>query len=327
MTEIRAVDIQPLFDRGTRACGASVAALDRAWRDIGFVYVEGHGIEMSLIREMRQLCQALFALGPDEKRRLSIAQDNYRGFIPLGFFNANHGGEPETTDLYEGYKLHWDCPVGDPVRDECALYGSNRWPASLSGMELLVRRYWTACDRLTEALLFALASALQTDSVVLKDAFCKPLTNMTLLHYPDQPPLQAGYGIHPHKDTCAFTILYPDPVGGLDVRDRDGQWIEVQCPPESLLVNVGDMVEIWSGGRFVSTPHRVVNRTGTRRYSFPYFAVPRHDVVVQPLTTAVSGFQRDPVPVGQVSAEVWRTNWRNERPSSAGYDLGTLMDQ
>lgn len=325
MTEIRAVNVGSLFHRAN-GCQVTVAALESAWRDIGFVYVEGHGIEKSLIQEMRELCQRLFALDSIEKRRLSVSRDNYRGFIPLGFFNANVGGDPEATDLYEGYKLHWDCPVGDPVRDECALYGSNRWPASIPGMELLIRRYWAACDQLTEALLFALASALKTDPVWLKDAFSKPLTNMTLLHYPSQSPSRAGYGIHPHKDTCAFTILHPDPAGGLDVCDRDGRWSEVHCPPDALLVNVGDMVEIWSGGRFVSTPHRVVNRTGATRYSFPFFAVPRHDVVVQPLRDSVSGFQRDPVPVGEVSAEVWRTNWRNERPSSAGYDLGTLAD-
>ena len=115
-----------------------------------------------------------------------------------------------------------------------------------------------------------------------------------------------------------------DPAGGLDVQGHDGRWTEAVGPPEALLVNVGDLLELWSGGRFVSTPHRVVNRTCSDRYSVPYFAVPNYRVVVEPLVEPVPGFRRDPVPVGEVSAEVWRTNWPDEDPSESGYHLGTL---
>ena len=115
-----------------------------------------------------------------------------------------------------------------------------------------------------------------------------------------------------------------DPMG--IVQTREGIWVEAIGPPEALLVNAGDLLELWSGGKFVSTPHQVVNRTNSHRYSAPYFAVPNHGAVVAPLIQTVPGFDRDPVPVGQISAEVWRTNWPDEDPSAVDSHLGTLIE-
>ena len=84
------------------------------------------------------------------------------------------------------------------------------------------------------------------------------------------------------------------------------------------------MLELWSGGYLVSTPHRVVNTTGTERYSFPYFAVPRYDTVVEPLRPAQPQFDREVVHVGAASQEVWRSNWQDAKPVSSNLDPGLL---
>lgn len=155
--------------------------------------------------------------------------------------------------------------------------------------------------------------------------FAAPVTNMTLLHYPPSEPTEGSYGIHPHKDTNVFTILHPDPVGGLLVRTTAGEWIEATCPLEALLINTGDMMELWSGGRFVSTPHQVVNTTGKERYAFPYFLAPSHDVTIEPLVEPVPGFDRiEPIEVGPWSVEVWRTNWPDAIPADDNLHLGTV---
>jgi isopenicillin N synthase-like dioxygenase len=149
---------------------------------------------------------------------------------------------------------------------------------------------------------------------------------MSLLHYPPSSP-NDGFGIHPHKDTDALTLLFPDAVGGLWLRPHDqSEWLEVEAPADAMVVNIGDLLELWSGGYFVSTPHKVVNASGKERYSFPFFIVPRHDVVVAPLIDCQPGFERAPVPVGPVSREVWRTNWPEAVPEETGFDLGTLPD-
>ncbi len=305
--------------------------LAAACSEVGFVALVGHRISGEDIAAMRAVVADVFAGTDDEKLAGAIVPDNYRGFIPLGFFTPNH---PDVDDLqlpdqYEGYKLHWECPLGHPVLDQCSIYGQNRWVERIPEMPSTILEYWAKCDDVSQKLLRAFALALDLGEAAAADlleSFEAPLTNMTLLHYPAAPAsAEPPVGIHPHKDTCAFTVLHPDPTGGLFVQRRNGEWEEAVCPPEALLVNIGDMMELWSGGRFISTPHQVINTSGQARYAFPYFAVPNHASVVEPLVTPLSSFTRTtPVPVGHWSLEVWRTNWPDEVPANDDLDLGRL---
>jgi len=107
---------------------------------------------------------------------------------------------------------------------------------------------------------------------------------MTLLHYPPSSSKTSGIGIHPHKDTDILTILAPDEVSNVWLRPRHcKQWIDARVPADTLLVNVGDMLETWSDSYFQSTPHEVLNSSGQQRFSFPFFAVPKHDLMIEPL--------------------------------------------
>lgn len=300
-----------------------VARLEQASRDIGFVYITGHGIPAATIARARAAVVEYFSLPQEDKDRDRITPDNYRGYIPLGCFSPNNGGG--AVDHYEGYKLHFEVAIDDPIRHACDLYGPNRWPAAPVHFKSNVLAYWRECDRVTAILLQSFAQILGIDQRQFLDYFDYPLTNMTLLHYPPQAANAAGIGIHPHKDTDALTILAKDPVGGLEVRQRGADdWLAVEPPGDALTVNIGDMLELWSGGYFVSTPHRVVNKTGAERYSFPYFVVPRYDTVIEPLRPSEPGFERDVVYVGEASQEVWRSNWQDAKPVSRNLDPGIV---
>lgn len=305
-------------------------AISAACADIGFVAVTGHGVTAALLTQMRTVVEEVFAVDDEIKAANQIEPRNYRGFIPLGFFTPNRAdatSDETQADGYEGFKLHWECPVGHPVLGKCDLYGQNKWLPTVPDMRSVVLGYWAACDQVSNKLLrsFCLALGLSADEFLPQ--FETPITNMTLLHYPPHDAGQHATSFHPHKDTNAITILYPDPVGGLRLQRRDGTWIDADCPPDALLINTGDMMELWSGGRFLSTPHQVVNTTGKERYSFPHFVVPTHSSTVQPLVDPVAGFDRfDPVEVGHWSAEVWRTNWPEEQPSDDHLHLGTIAN-
>jgi isopenicillin N synthase-like dioxygenase len=320
------VDHIPVIDLSAAESPATTHAIEAACRDIGFMVVAGHGIPPDTISGIRDATVAYFEQPEEHKLRDRITRNNYRGYIPQGFFSPANA-DAATADRYEGYKLHLEVPANNPVCDECDLYGPNKWPESPPGFRDAVLTYWQECDRVANRLLCALAKSLGIDTGRFLAHFESPLTNMTLLHYPPQPDGQPGFGIHPHKDTDALTILYPDAVGGLMVRQRgDDDWLEVRTEGSDLVVNIGDLLELWSGGYFVSTPHKVVNTSGAERYSFPYFAVPRFDTVVRPLIPSQPGFDRASVHVGDVSREVWRTNWPEAVPADTGYDLGTLED-
>jgi isopenicillin N synthase-like dioxygenase len=313
----------PLIDLGNRS---SVAGqVEKACHNIGFMYVAGHGISTASIEQVRTAVIAYFSLPLEQKLRDRITRDNYRGYIPTGFFTANSGDG--SADNYEGYKLHYEVSSDDPIRESCELYGPNKWPVQPHRFAEYLLAYWQECDRIANILLGAMAEILGVARDDFLQCFESPLTNMTLLHYPPQEQDASGFGIHPHKDTDALTILAQDPVGGLLVKCRESdEWIDAIAPGDALIVNIGDLMELWSGGYFVSTPHKVVNSSGAERYSFPYFAVPRFDTVVEPLRSPQPGFDRSNVHVGNVSKEVWRTNWPDVVSDKPHFDLGTLED-
>ena len=323
--ELPSIDIAALATDGDRKRTVSDELID-AFEEVGFAVLVGHGIEKKLLSEMRELLIRVFNVPDSIKEELLISRSNYRGYIPLGFFSPNEKKIFEETknDLYEGFKLHWECPKENPVKSECILYGSNKWVKQVENMKETVLSYWKDCDRLATTLLFHLAIALGVKPAILLDFFHEPLTNMTLLHYPVSSTKSQKSGIHPHKDISAITILHPDPLGGLEIRTRKGECFEIFCPPDALLVNIGDLMEVWSGGRFISTPHRVLNRTEESRYSAPYFSVPRHSTLVKPLVDCGNSFEHREISVGEVTAEVWRTNWIDENPSESGYQLGGI---
>ena len=323
--ELPIIDIASLTSEGGRKQTVSDELIE-AFEEIGFAVLVGHGIEKNRLFEIRELLVRVFNVPDSVKEELSISRDNYRGYIPLGFFSPNEQKNFSTTkpDLYEGFKLHWECPKEHPVKDECVLYGSNKWVSQVDDMKEILLSYWEECDNLTFTLLSYLSVALGVEPSIILDLFNEPLTNMTLLHYPVSSSKSENSGIHPHKDISAITILHPDPLGGLEIRTRKGEWIEILCPPEALLVNIGDFMEVWSGGRFISTPHRVSNRNQRSRYSAPYFSVPRHSTLVKPLVKYENSFKHREILVGEVSTEVWRTNWLDENPSESGHQLGAI---
>ena len=324
VADVPTIDVSALFRDDPEAWFATAGQINAACQSIGFLSITGTGVSPDLVADLRAAIVRTFAVSEASKHTQAVTRQNYRGFIPFGLFTPNDGSGK--ADSYEGYKLHGEIAADDPVRADCPLYGPNLWPAEVPELQALTLAYWAEMDRITHALLEVCCHLLGLRRDYLRPAFEKPLTNMTLLHYPPQSADDTGFGIHAHKDTDALTIIAPDPVGGLEVRMPDGGWHAITCPPRGFIVNIGDMLELWSGGRLVSTPHRVVNRSGRERYSFPYFAVPRHDETVDPLVAPLPGFSRPPVHCGHWSTETWRTNWPDEVADTETPALGTVHD-
>jgi len=147
------------------------------------------------------------------------------------------------------------------------------------------------------------------------------MSMMRLLHYPPQEPNEPGdhIGVRPHTDNGVFTILSQDETGGLEILGKSGEWIAVPPIPGSFVINVGEMMKLWSDGIFLSTPHRVVNRSGRERYSVPYFLMPDYDVLIEPLVKN-TGEVNEPIlhnttlrgerlSCGEILSRVWTRIW------------------
>jgi isopenicillin N synthase-like dioxygenase len=288
--------------------------------EIGFAVIINHGVDETIISDMRQAVATVFETPREILAQDLVVKGNYRGFVPLGYFTPNSG--KGKADQYEAWKLHNETDPQDPICQVSALYGPNKWPRIAADIKTPVMRYWQALESVSERLIIALCSQLRVDANIILASMTNPLTNMTLLNYPPMPPQSDTWGIHPHKDFNLLTLLAHDPIGGLEVRNRADEWISAECPPDGLVLNVGDMLELWSGGRLISTPHRVFNKSGKPRQSFPFFSKPRFDVIVEPLLDPIEGFDRPPLHVGTSAADIWYSNWPDTVSTDPAQVLG-----
>ncbi|HAC59386.1 MAG TPA: 2OG-Fe(II) oxygenase, partial [Rhodobiaceae bacterium] len=121
----------------------------------------------------------------------------------------------------------------------------------------------------------------------------KPPSQLRLVHYPSDPARAvAEWGISAHTDYECFTILHVT-APGLQVMNANGDWIDAPPVEGAFVINIGDMLEALTNGRFIATPHRVRN-VPDERFSFPLFCALDYDTMIEPLPQFVDGEKRYP---------------------------------
>jgi isopenicillin N synthase-like dioxygenase len=266
------------------------AVLFDAYAEVGFAYLVGHGVEPGPVDAIFDASRWFHALALDQKLRWAI-DANHRGYIAIDTSTDRTSTLAEVTKPNQSESfmiMRDDTPDSPDVLAGSYLAGPNQWP-EVSGFKAAAERYQAALSTVAGRLTQVIAAALGDDRGVIRDAFATPTTWLRLLHYPPQPPLAPGdlYGSAPHCDFGFITLLAQDEVGGLQVQSPAGEWIDVPPRPEAFVMNVGDMLHRWSNGRLRSTPHRVINRSGRRRYSVAFFYDPRMTTRIEPLPSCV----------------------------------------
>ena len=273
-------------------------ALYDALADTGFVVVTEHGIDLSRLHDAYAQVEAFFARPEAEKRAYMIGSDGQRGYTPFG---REHAKDADAPDLKE----FWH--VG---RDEIA---PNVWPDAPAGFERQVAWLYDALDGLGLRLLRALTGPLGVAPGTFDAMAAGGNSVLRLLHYPplsenaDPRSVRAAA----HEDINLITLLVSASAAGLQLRDRQGVWRAVDAPPDSVIVDVGDMLSRITNGALPSTTHRVVNPEGpnTSRYSMPFFLHPRPDAVL-----SVFGQFRD----GQEAPDITGRDFLAERLRQIG---------
>ena len=275
------IDVGPLRD-GTDVAGVA-ARIDDACRRWGFFTVVGHGVPDELRRRLDRLARDFFALPEDEKARIAMPGGGaaWRGWFPLG--GELTSGVPDGKEgLYLGQELGPDDPR---VAAGWPLHGPNQWPERPEGLRPAVLAWLAEVAALGRDLLQAMALGLGLDGGwFTRHLTGDPLVMLRLFHY---PPLPEGAGperwsVGEHTDYGLLTLLAQDDVGGLEVRGPEG-WVGVPADPSAFVVNLGDMLERMTGGRYRSTVHRVRNATDRDRLSVPLFLDPAWDAEVVPV--------------------------------------------
>jgi isopenicillin N synthase-like dioxygenase len=284
-TEVPVLDLTPLL-RGERI-DALARDLHHACTTTGFFYVANHGVARSIVDGVFDATRRYFAL-PLEERMNDRMDDRFRrGFMPYGI-NPHPGYDP---DLKESYEIGVDLPPDDPdVRAGRPLHAPNRWPADKPWLRVAAEPYFTATLELGKALLRLFAVALGEPEPFFLQWCKKTMAQSRLFHYPPQraPENEQEWGVAPHTDYGMITLLLQDPIGGLELRKRDGEWIGAPYIEDTYVVNLGDLCKVWTNDVYVSNLHRVVNRSGRERYSIPMFFNLDYGAPVRPLRSCVS---------------------------------------
>ena len=286
------VDMTPLRGDDPTAKAKTIDALHVAARDVGFIYISGHGLSPDVIEGLKDAAKKLFALPLDTKMDYYIGKStNHRGYVPMG---EEYYGGPAGGDLKEAFDTALDLPADDP--DYLAgnrMLGPNVWPDEVAAQKTQVSQYYDAAIALGKDLLRAFATALGVPEDSFVKHVTKPTSQLRLVHYwetdkivdPAEAEGEQRMGIGAHTDFELFTILLPT-APGLQVLNSEGDWIDAPPVEGAFIVNIGDMLETWSNGIYVATSHRV-GKVAEERYSFPLFFATDYHTVVAPLPELV----------------------------------------
>ena len=282
-SEVPVIDIAPLLARDAAGMRRIAAEMRAAAELIGFFYIANHGVDPALLARTLEASRQFFALPAAERLKLTVNQW-HRGFVPAGQTVLVAGLKP---DLKESFNFSIELAPDDPdIVAGRPLAGPNQWP-DLPGWRATVQAYYDAIVGLGNHVLRGLALALELGETHFTDLFQRHIARARLLHYPPQDGPLAGdqFGAARHADYGCITILWQDPLGGLEVQNRAGDWIAAPFVPGTFVVNLGDLMQRWTNDRFVSAKHRVINRSGRERYSIPVFYDPAFDTVIECLPT------------------------------------------
>jgi len=272
------IDVSGLESSDISTRRATAELLDRAAHSAGFFYATAHGLQPSLVTGLLAAAAEFFALPEAHKQRYYIGHSrNHRGYVPPGE-EVFYAGSKDTKEAFD---LSLDLPESDPdYRAGNRLLGPNRWPSEVPNFRERVDAYYGAVTALGRRLLRGFLLALDLREDHFDHVLHKPPSQLRLIHYPHSPEAQDAPGIGAHTDYECFTILHASSPG-LEVLNARNHWVDAPPVPGAFVINIGDLLEVLSNGRWVSTAHRV-RKVTEERYSAPLFFNLDYDAEIAP---------------------------------------------
>jgi isopenicillin N synthase-like dioxygenase len=282
----------PIFDLGAfeaadhdekKRLGAEV---DRICRSTGFLAIANHGVADAVIAEVWKKTQVFFDLPPEVKQR---AKTLYPGY-PYGYLgpgtealakSRNVDTPPDLKESFNGGPLSIPAGMNDPeALGFC--YAATIWPEEPDGFVEAWKAYYGAMEDLAARIMRVFATALGLDEHFFDSYVDAPISALRALNYPEQhvPPQPGQLRAGAHTDYGSLTILLPQPGSkGLEIIAPDGNWMPVPPVEGAFVINIGDLMALWTNDRWVSTVHRVVNPPPEeggmqRRQSLAFFHQP-----------------------------------------------------
>ncbi|KAK2993004.1 hypothetical protein RJ640_004516 [Escallonia rubra] len=271
----------PVVDLSGNVSGV-VAEIAEACEKWGAFQVINHGLPLEVHAKFELAMKKFFAQPTEEKRKLRKDID---GGKPYDY------GYEEFSKNVDDWKEVFDFPLEKQTSSTPISYDDNTqrelihsWPQYPAEFREACTEYGQEMEKLSFRLMELIAMSLGLPRQRL-NGFFKDHTSMgRLIHCPPCPTPQLALGTHEHTDVGALTILSQDEAGGLEAkRTFDGEWIPVKFVPNAYVINVGDMLEVWSNKKYVSLVHRAKVNSERERFSIPFFFNPAYYVVMEPV--------------------------------------------
>ena len=294
--EVPSIDLAPFMTGSGKQTVAREVA--RACEEIGFLKIRRHGVPQALVERTFATASDFFANPQEVKDRFRPPKSSSaRGYHALCTKNlAKTLGYDNPPDLREQYYIG---PLVSRAAEfahipgAAELYTEDLWPDTPAEYREVFTTAYRSLESLGGMLMRIFAVALDVDEHFFDDKIDRHFSTLPVNHYPepDGEPLPNQIRAGEHTDFGSLTILaVSERAGGLQVRLRDGSWLDVTAEPDEFIVNTGDMMQRWTNDRWLSNVHRVVNppvgqRSGSRRMSFGYFLHPNYDAEIACLPT------------------------------------------
>lgn len=267
----------PVLDfRRFESAGADRASfiddLRHAVRDVGFFYLEGHGIPQSVIDAVLEESRRFFALPEAAKLEVEMVNSpHFRGYNRVG--QELTGGKKDWREQIDIGSEAEALPRTPDLPPWGRLQGPNEWPRALPELKPLVLQYQAELTRLSTRVLQAFAEVLEQDPEVFAAVYSgTPNHLIKIIRYPGRDTTESEQGVGAHKDSGFLTFVLQEKQKGLEVELEDGRWVGAEPRPGSFIVNVGELLELASDGYLKATVHRVVTPpAGVDRLSVAFF--------------------------------------------------------
>ena len=285
------VDFGPYFAGEPGALAVLAERLRYACETVGFLYAVNHGVAQEVVDRGFAASRLFHALPLGEKLRLRLNENNI-GYLPMnasvqGASTVHKATKPNQNESFfishDRGADHPDVVAGVPLR------GRNQWPERLPELRSDMMGYFHALRAMSEKMLPGFAVALGMEPGYFAPFFANEAhINLRFLHYPPQADMSENtFGTAPHTDNSFLTVLARNDVPGLAIRLPSGEWFAPPVIPGTFLINLGNMMRRWSNDRFLSTPHGVINESGSDRYSIAFFYSPNPASVIECLPSCV----------------------------------------
>ncbi|MED6122573.1 hypothetical protein PIB30_040955 [Stylosanthes scabra] len=284
--EIPLIDLSPITttNPSPSAIEALVKQIGSACKEWGFFQVTNHGVPLSLRKNLDEASKKFFSQSLEEKKKVSRDETS-----PSGYYDTEH--TKNVRDWKEVFDFLAKEPTIVPLTphefDDAIIHWTNKSPNYPPNFRGTLEKYIEEMEKLGYKLLELIAMSLGLEAKRFEEFFEDQTSFVRLNHYPPCPYPHLALGVGRHKDGGPLTILAQDDVGGLQVKlkhktDQE-QWVTVEPTPNAYIINVGDIMQVWSNDAYESVEHRVMVNSGKERFSIPYFMFPAHDTEVKPL--------------------------------------------